>query len=311
MQLPEGAIHCLQDVSGRTFAIDQTATHDGPGMRMAVYMKGCPLRCLWCHSPESIAPEPQIIWLGTRCENCGICEQVCPEGLKPATMPADDRPRSCLDCLICVEKCPNRALVVKGEGTTAGAIAQQAVRLMHFWNHTGGGVTLTGGEPLMQPEFALAIATLCRAAGIHVAMETCGFAAWPILERLASVVDLFLYDVKLVDGVRHRELTGQSNEPILANLSRLAHTEAEITVCIPLIPVYTDAPEDIQHTGRLLQQLGLQRVCLLPFNPAAPGKYAWLRQEYPLTDAKQQSPTYLQELTDLLLTFDLSVEQRV
>ncbi len=307
MHSHQEADHNLRNVTGTIFDIDQTASHDGPGLRMTVYMKGCSLRCRWCHSPESIAPLPQIAWLPTRCTGCGTCARVCPQGFDPAQVPADERPTNCLDCLVCVQRCPNRALVVKGEQTTAGAIADEAARLLPFFRRTGGGVTLTGGEPLMQPDFACAIATLCRAAGIHVAVETCGFGNWDDLARLASVVDIFLFDVKLLDEQRHREYTGQSNQPIIDNLRRLTTVDAEIVVRVPLIPAHTDGIEDIQALGELVRELGLGSICLLPYNPAAPGKYAWLRQEYPLADTERQTAPYLQELAQLLHGFGLTV----
>jgi len=221
-------------------------------------------------------------------------------------MPADERPQSCLDCLLCVQRCPNHALVVKGEQTTAGALADEADRLKPFFRRTGGGVTLTGGEPLMQPDFAFAVAALCKAEGIHVAVETCGFAPWDALQKLSAVTNLFLYDVKLIDDRGHREFTGQSNQLILDNLRRLAETEADIVVRIPLIPGYTDGPADIRATAQLLTELGIGRVSLLPFNPATPGKYAWLRRQHLLPEAQRQSESYLQELAELVTNLGLT-----
>ena len=289
----------LRKVAGTIFALDQTASHDGPGLRMVVYLKGCPLHCLWCHSPESIAPQPQIIWLGVRCAACGRCAELCPQGLVPAQMPAEERPERCLECLLCARGCPNRALVVKGERTTAGALADQARRLKPFFARTGGGLTLSGGEPLLQPEFACAIATLCRGLRIHVDVETCGFGRWGDLERLAASTELFLFDLKLLDEDRHRAFIGQSNQLILDNLRQLSRVHANIIACLPLIPDYTDDDDNVRAVAKLAEELGLAGLRLLPANPAAAGKYAWLRREYPLAPALGQTPERLRQLAEL------------
>ena len=307
MASPSGVDARLERVTGIIFDIDQTANHDGPGLRMNVDLKGCPLRCLWCHSPESIAPEPQLLWLPTRCIKCGHCARICPQGFDPPVVPAAERPLTCLACLICVQQCPGRALVVKGQRTTAGAIADQAVRLEGFFRRTNGGVTLTGGEPLMQPDFAFAVAALCHTCGIHVAVETSGFAAWQALAPLVPVVSLFLFDVKSADDKRHRESTGQSNKQILDNLRRLAGAGANVVVRLPLIPGYTDAVEDVEEIGRLLKLLGIQRASLLTFNPASAGKYAWLRRQYPLGEVYQQTELHVEKLSAVLRNHGLVV----
>jgi len=254
------------EVSGTIFAIDQTATHDGPGIRMAVYFKGCPLQCVWCHSPESVAPEPEVVWYETRCGGCGECAEVCPENLPPwPDQGPDDRAR-CRQCGECIRACPTEALEVKGYRTTAGKVVAEAERLEPFFRRSGGGVTLTGGEPTFQPEFALAIAAL------------------------------FLYDLKDCDPERHRRNTGAQLEPIAENLRRLLSAGADVIVRVPLIPGCNDSPETMAGIARLARQAGASKITLLPFNPAAAGKYSWLRRPYPLPDARKQDEPTLRHL---------------
>jgi pyruvate formate lyase activating enzyme len=188
-----------------------------------------------------------------------------------------------------VEACDRLALEVKGRTVTAGELAQEAVRLKPFFRRSGGGVTLSGGEPMLQPEFAYAIAALSRESGIHVALETTGHVSWARLKRMASVVDLFLYDLKHADETKHREFTGVSNHLLLRNLARLTEAGAEAIVRVPVIPGHNDSPADLRAIARAARERGVTQITLLPYNPAAPGKYAWLRRPYPLTGARKQT----------------------
>lgn len=294
-------------VTGTIFDIDETALHDGPGVRMTVYLKGCPLRCVWCHSPESQARGPEVVWFECRCAHCGRCLRVCPQHKRrPGLSDPEDRAR-CTVCGACVAVCPGGALEVRGREVSAGEIADRAQRLRPFFARTGGGVTLTGGEPTAQPQFALAIARLCHEAGLHVAVETCGFAPWETLAALAEPVDLFLFDVKHPDPARHEELTGASNEPILANLRRLLETGAQVVVRVPLIPGLNDDTETIGKLARLVAGLGAGRIELLPFNPATGGKYSWVGRPNPMPDAKRQSPEAIARLAAICAECGLEV----
>ena len=279
----------LRSVPGTIFAVDQTATHDGPGVRMNVYFKGCPLRCTWCHSPESIRPQPEVVWYELRCQQCGACGEACLATLPPWFEQTPEHRHRCRQCGACVEVCPGGALEVKGYERTAGEIAGEAARLKPFFDRTGGGVTLTGGEPTLQIDFAVAVATLCRAADIHVAVETCGCTSWERLERLAAATDLFLYDVKDADPDRHLANTGAELAPILANLGLLAQRGANVSVRVAVIPGCNGSPDDIAAIARAVCERGVRRISLLPFNPAASGKYAWVRRPYPLPTTPRQS----------------------
>jgi pyruvate formate lyase activating enzyme len=266
---------------------------------MMVYLKGCPLHCFWCHSPESIDPKPEIVWYETRCVRCGKCADVCPEGLR-ALPPDEPRPEgACRLCAQCVNVCEQGALEVKGCKTTAGELFDEAVRLKPFFRRSGGGVTLSGGEPVLQPVFARAIAALCREAAIHVAIETAGYVAWRKLEPLTRVADLFLYDLKHADPAKHREFTGVPNDLILRNLGRLVGAGAEVIVRVPVIPGHNDSPEDILLIARAARDRGATQMTLLPYNPAAPGKYAWLRRPYRLEGAARQTDEEMRALGEV------------
>jgi len=210
-------------LQGLIFDIDTFAVHDGPGIRLAVFFKGCPLRCRWCHSPESQSPRPELIYLADRCSRCGQCMWVCPHQVHEVTGEGHVvRFERCVACGRCVAKCPTGALAIKGRRVEAAEIVERARRMKPFFDHSGGGITLTGGEVTMQADFAREILAGCRAAGIHTAIETCGACEWPVLESLASLCDLVLLDLKLIDEEEHRKWTGATNRQVLASARRLA-----------------------------------------------------------------------------------------
>ena len=279
----------LNAVEGVILGVDQTALHDGPGVRLNIYVKGCPLRCDWCHSPDSQRFEPEIAWYASRCSKCGRCVEACPEGLRGFDRLAEEARVRCTLCGRCVNICPCGALSVRGYETTAGDMAVEAAKLKPFFKRTGGGVTLTGGEPTAQADFAFAVAALCRAEGVHVAMETCGHASWETFERLAPVVDLFLYDVKHVADDLHRKHTGVPAERILANLERLVIAGESVVARVPLVPGFNDSDDAIRRIAGRLHDLGVVEITLLPFNPATSGKYSWIRRESPWAHGRKQS----------------------
>ncbi|MBU7004580.1 MAG: glycyl-radical enzyme activating protein [Theionarchaea archaeon] len=292
---------------GLIFAIDETATHDGPGLRMTIYLKGCPLNCVWCHSPESISPSPQVVWYENRCLKCGRCIEACPEGLRSNEGTDDLDREGCRLCGTCVEACPNSALEIKGYPVTAGEIVDHAVQLIPFFEKSGGGITLTGGEPTLQMDFTRSILELCREKGIHTAVETCGQAAWEKFKRLVPLTDLFLYDVKHLDEERHREFTGVSNSLILGNLERLLQGGSEVILRLPLIPGYNDSRVQVEKLGRKAIELGAKKVTLLPFNPASAGKYSWFHRSYPPGNVVRQDDGFIRELGDMLEEMGLEV----
>ena len=265
------------EVEGLIFDLDTFAIHDGPGIRLAVYLKGCQLGCQWCHSPESIRPEPELTFVRDRCVRCGSCLEVCDRGVHSL---ADGRHVLTRDlcnlCGRCVETCATGALALKGESVSASDIVARAARMRPFFEHSGGGVTLTGGEVTCQADLAEAVLRDCQREGIHTAIETNGACPWEQLARLLPHCDLVLYDLKLMDDDEHVRWTGASNEVILENARRLAKNGLTTQVRVPLIPGITDTEENLRAVFSFVRAVGLESVSLLPYNPSTAAKYEWL-----------------------------------
>ncbi len=264
----------LRAVSGALFDIQRFSIHDGPGIRTTVFLKGCPLQCRWCHNPEGIPPEPQLSCLPEKCLGCGHCAEVCPQGAHD--MGPDDHhiDRSqCLVCSRCAEACDAQALEVIGRTATAGETIDEVLRDLPFYETSGGGMTLSGGEPTYQPEFAEALLRHAKEEGLHCCVETSGYTAYKRLDTLRPHTGLFLYDLKETDEARHLEYTGVSVKPILDNLRRLHDTGAAILLRCPIIPGLNDRQDHFEAIATLAQQhSNLQGVELMPYHPLGQSK---------------------------------------
>jgi pyruvate formate lyase activating enzyme len=288
---------------GIIFDIARYSIHDGPGIRTTVYMKGCPLNCLWCHNPEGIRPEPQISYLKNRCIGCGNCISVCPHGAISCEEDGSIRIdySKCAACGDCAEQCNSLALELVGKEMSVGELVSAVERDKAFYEESGGGVTFSGGEPFMQPDFLLEALTECRKRGIRTAVETCGFCDSQILMDAAEKTGLFLFDVKLMDSNRHKKATGVPNEQILENLSRLIEKGYNVTVRFPLIPGINDDGENIDSLGRFLS--GMKRIPalhILPFHGLGREKALRFGGEYKMTDCKPPETKDVEEIADNL-----------
>jgi pyruvate formate lyase activating enzyme len=271
---------------GLVFNVQRFSLHDGPGLRSTVFMKGCPLSCGWCHNPESQAPDIQYIRLLNRCMNCGRCT---PDELARP----DVTGRTESD----VAACPTGALQSVGRLTSPGELVRTVLRDRIFFDESGGGVTFSGGEPLMQAPFVIETCGRLRAEGVHTALDTCGFAPWPVLSEAASLADLVLFDIKLMDEARHVAATGVPNATILRNLGDLSAVHSAIWVRIPIIPGVNDDEANLRATAAFLRPLqGIRQVDLLPYHPTGEAKFARLGKTYALGGTLTPTPERLETL---------------
>ncbi len=293
---------------GIIFNLQRFSLHDGPGIRTTVFMKGCPLHCWWCHNPESIDPYPQLLFAPWKCIGCRSCLPGCPEGAIsiPEDKPVID-PVRCRRCFSCAERCPTEALEKAGRQVTVDELFAELSRDRVFFEESGGGVTFSGGEPLLQVEFLARIMELLKGENIHTVIDTSGQAAWKSVEKVLPWTDLFLYDIKILDTEKSRKYTGVSGELIRNNLERLLAAGANLRVRIPVIPSINDTPENIAAIGRLLSFCGNPQVELLSYHSLGESKAERLGKEYRLPDLKAPSKDKMMEIAAGLKKYGLTV----
>jgi len=309
-------------MTGIIYDIQGYAVHDGPGIRTTVYTKGCPLKCLWCHSPESQQFEDELSVLPVKCLGTELCEnacvQACPKGaisvLPPEKSLRDDSVITkvkvdralCDNCLKCAEVCLGKALKPTGRSITAEE-AFKRVEKDRFFFRDGGGATISGGEPMSQFPFTLELARRLHEAGIHVCLDTTGFAPGEHFLEILPFVDLFLYDLKHMDSIHHQKLTGVPNEQILANARLIAERGGALQIRMPVIPKLNNSEENLRATAKFCAELGdaVKTVQLLPYHNLGRSKYERIGREYRTKNIEPPSEEYMNGVLELFLSYGL------
>lgn len=302
--------HRGDKVEGCIFNIMKYSIHDGPGIRTTVFMKGCPLRCLWCHNPESQMYKPQLIRFSDRCIGCGSCAKVCSTGaiiIRESKIIYDMT--KCTNCGQCAEVCYAGAMEMAGEYMNVEEVVKEIEKDKPFYEESGGGVTFSGGEPFMQPAFLKELLISCHRKDIHTAVDTSGFVQRDIIIELSKYIDLFLYDLKLMDNEKHKKYAGGSNEIILDNLKELINLGKRIFIRIPIIPGINDDDDNLEAIGRFLSGLrGIEQINVLPYHNIAMEKYKRLNKKYGLADLKAPSDERMKEIAQKLMTYGFKVK---
>ena len=292
----EAANASSAEPSGLLFDIMRYSLHDGPGIRTTVFFKGCPLSCWWCHNPEGQSPKPNLMFFENRCMGCGDCIQVCPHGAILRRNGVIHTTAACHVCGTCADTCPSAARKVAGRWMTVSEAIRDIERDLIFWDESGGGVTFSGGEPLAQPRFLESLLDACREKRINTVVETCGLAKKELVLYLSEKVDLFLFDLKILDPLKHKKYTGVPNDSILANLEALAQRKKPVVVRFPVIPEINDDSENIRQMVALLSRLHLWRIHLLPYHQTGTEKYKRLGLGFRLENVKAPPPSLVAKI---------------
>ncbi|PKN98876.1 MAG: glycyl-radical enzyme activating protein [Chloroflexi bacterium HGW-Chloroflexi-4] len=294
---------------GLIFDIKKYSINDGPGIRTTVFFQGCPLTCQWCHNPESQPNKPVLLYRANRCVLCGACAEVCPQHAITLNGSADTDRKSCKTCGSCAETCYNGARELSGCETSVEQVMSEVLRDTPFYEGSGGGVTFSGGEPLLQPRFLLELLCACRAHDLHTVVDTSGLATWEVIDSLRIYVDLFLFDLKMMDDKRHIEYTGVSNQLILNNLKKLAEAGSNITICIPLIPGINDDGDNLRASGEFIRSLpNITSVEIMGYHDLAAAKYEALGLAYQLKHLSAPDKSEMRRSAGLLEQVGLQVK---
>lgn len=313
----------IKALKGKTYDIQGFSVHDGPGIRITVFLKGCPLRCPWCHSPESQLFETELNWMQIRCvgiEACGKCLDVCPHGaISPGEFkksptgeelqPVDVDRSKCDNCGECAKACTSKALYMCGTDYTPEEVLERIKKDVPFFNRSGGGVTISGGECLCQPDFTRELLRLCKENGIHTAVDTTGHVAWKVIESIMPYTDLFLYDLKNMDSELHKKVIGVPNETILENARKIAGAGGKFQIRIPVIPRFNDSAEDFDKYGKFIKELGdsVELVQLLPYHSMGVVKWERLQRKTPVLEAVPPSEELMAKRKAQLEAYGLKV----
>jgi pyruvate formate lyase activating enzyme len=295
------------------FNIQKYNMYDGDGIRTIVFFQGCPLRCKWCANPEGLMKKPRVMVKTNLCENCGACALACPVSkhiISNETLKHEvDHSVDCIGCGKCKEACVNSAISIVGEQKTISELLEIIEEDRTFYEMSGGGVTLSGGEVLMQPEAAISLLMACKQEGINTAIETCGYTKKETIVKAAEFVDLFLFDIKHFDSDKHYELTGVRNERILENLEELLNKKHNVKIRMPLLKDINDSQEEIENTMQFLSQYkeykNFKGIDLLPYHKMGVNKYKQLGMEYQIEGDPSLAKEDLDRIESWIKKYDL------
>jgi pyruvate formate lyase activating enzyme len=300
----------LTMATGEIFDIKKYAIHDGPGIRTTVFFKGCPLTCWWCHNPESISPVSQRLYRKERCIGCRECVDACTENcIEVASNGLNWNQTECLSCGVCATRCPAEAIEFIGKKMTVDEVLAEISKDTVFYDESFGGITISGGEPLMQPSFLIELLDACKKMEFHRTVDTSGYAETRTLLETATRTDLFLYDLKHMDSEKHARFTGVHNEIILSNLKMLSQQDAEVVVRFPVVPGFNSDPENIENTGDFISSLpGIRRVDILPYHCTAAAKYKKLGLKFNTSEVSNPTREILVSIAEKLEKFGLEIK---
>jgi pyruvate formate lyase activating enzyme len=288
--------------SGVIFDIQRFSIHDGPGIRTTVFLKGCPLRCLWCSNPESQDFSPTLMVRDINCRACGACVEACPEG---AIRLSREKGRKidwdrCTQCLKCTDVCVYNALKRCGERVTVGEVLGEVLRDKDFYRNSGGGVTVSGGEALSQGDFVARLLGEAKVAGLHTVLDTSGYAPWAAVEKVLPFADLILWDIKHLDPKAHTRGTGVDNTLILDNLRRASHQAKGFWLRVPLIADYNDSESHVKEVIALGKALGAEKISLLPYHQGGESKCGQMGKVYPFAEGRSPTDQVIERLRGLI-----------
>jgi pyruvate formate lyase activating enzyme len=299
----------LADLRGTIFDIQKFSIHDGPGIRTTVFLKGCPLHCPWCHNPEALKRTPELIFYQNRCIGCGACFEACPiEGALHRNGARRIDRLVCTNCGLCTETCYAQALMLNGREVTVGEALAEVEKDRPFYEQSHGGMTLSGGEPLNQPDFTTALLRLAKEAGLHTALDTSGMASREALTRALDYTDLVLYDLKLMDRAAHRQACGGDNTIIHDNLRCVNERGIPVYIRAPIIPHYTDHPDNVAAIADFAATLScVEEVDLMRYHRLGESKWERIDLEYPLKGIQPPSDETMQSLKEIVAARGLKV----
>ena len=296
-------------IKGLVSDIQRFSIHDGPGIRTIVFLKGCPLNCLWCSNPETQRYAKEVMYSKELCLHCQQCVDRCKNKAIRANVFTSDRidRTLCSGCGECVEVCPSKAMVLKGRWMTVSEVIDEAEKDIPFYHTSGGGITISGGEPFFQPDFLENLLIKCKEHNLHTAVETTGCCNWEEIRKSLDYIDLFLFDIKMIDSSKHTEATSLPNDIIIDNLKRIAELNKAMIIRVPLIPQYSADESNLNEIGRLAQKLDIKQIHLLPYHKFGVSKYQKLNRAYSLKECDVLESDEIEASRELLEQFGLEV----